>query len=133
MQEKSVQKLEEILPEKRVRPSLLTPFGKEFSLIATASTMVLGRENAKYILCGMEKAIQEENDDQLRMFNDSEVKEEEIRKLIVEMRDDSYDHVKNTEMCIEDKKMKDDTSLQGYLYWAGKNVSSTMMKLAQRL
>ena len=41
----------------------------------------------------MKKQEKEENDEQLRILNEKDIKEEEIRKQIIKMRDESYDYL----------------------------------------
>ena len=57
------------MPEYRTRPSLLTPAAGLLSCINYTVTSVLGDKKAEIMLYGAEKAIQDENDEQLRTIN----------------------------------------------------------------
>lgn len=46
------------MPERRVRPSLLTPASKLFGLLSAGSSMVIGKDYTNIILYSMEKGIQ---------------------------------------------------------------------------
>ena len=60
-----------------------------------SSNLVLGKENATILLNGIEKGMQDEHDEQLRMLNDKNLKEPELRKLLIEMRDSGFDLMKD--------------------------------------
>ena len=43
------------------------------------------------VMAGIEKGVQNENDEQIRIFNERNIDDPEIRQQILKMRDDSYD------------------------------------------
>ena len=50
--------MQEYLDDKRVRPSLLAPAGKVFSVVSAVSSAVLGKDNTNLLLYAAEKGIQ---------------------------------------------------------------------------
>ncbi len=79
------------MPDRRTRPSALTPFGGLLSLATAATSMVLGKDYSNILLYSTEKAImvckiifqiklmQDEIDEQLRILNERGIKENELR------------------------------------------------------
>jgi demethoxyubiquinone hydroxylase (CLK1/Coq7/Cat5 family) len=55
------------MPDRRARPSALTPLGGLFSLATAATSMVLGKEYSNILLYSTEKAIMV-NDPQLNLL-----------------------------------------------------------------
>ena len=81
----------------RARPSLL-------SSVSTASTSItlniLSLQSLKEtdkekfeILKAIEKIVQDEMDEQLRILNEKGIKERTIRDMIIKVRDESYDAI----------------------------------------
>lgn len=78
-----------------------------FTGISVVNTQIFGEERAKKVLAGMEKGIQNECDEFMRIMNDrgmtgradpdSEAdpttteRDKEIRKTVLNIRDESYD------------------------------------------
>lgn len=90
-----VKRLEDLMARERVRPSLLAVAGPSILSIVTASCkVVLGEERAKLAVSGLEKGMQSEHDEQLRLLNDRNLKEPELRRLLIEMRDHGFDTMK---------------------------------------
>ena len=80
-----------------MRPTTLTPLSYALGYAAAASSYLLPENAKELIVYSMDKAIQDENDEQLRILNDEGVTEEELRNLLVEMRDRSYDYFEGRE------------------------------------
>ena len=59
--------------------------------LTTTTTMLLGAAKTDVMLYAFNKAIQDENDEQLRIMNERKIDNKELRQLIVEMRDRDYD------------------------------------------
>ncbi len=70
MEEKDIATLEEIMPDRRVRPSALTPIGGLFSVVTSATSLVLGKNYSNILLYSAEKGIMDEIDEQLRIMNE---------------------------------------------------------------
>lgn len=90
-QEKDITSIEDTMPDHRARPSLLLPLGSLFTTLAAGSTLLLGKERSELLLYSLEKGLQDENDEQLRILNEQSITEEGLRKHIREIRDSSYD------------------------------------------
>ena len=43
------------------------------------------------VMAGIEKGVQNENDEQIRIFNERNIDDPEVRHQILKMRDKSYD------------------------------------------
>jgi len=72
------------MAQERVRPSLLTVAGPSLLSFATCtSKMVFGEEKTKLAVNGLEKGMQDEVDEQLRVLNDGDLKEPELRQLLI--------------------------------------------------
>ena len=57
LEEKNIIALEEEMPDRRVRPSVLTPLGNIFGIASAATTFVLGKEYSNILLYSAEKGI----------------------------------------------------------------------------
>lgn len=114
MEEKDIGRMEETMPDMRVRPSALTPLGNLFGLASAATTMVLGKQYANVLLYSAEKGImvtdlkialtlslQDEIDEHLRIMNERGIKEEPLRKQMIEMRDTAYDQFSQSENRVD--------------------------------
>ena len=77
----SLSDIESQMEDQRVRPSLLSVLGGPaiFSCISQINTSVLGEEKAKMVMAGIEKGVQNENDEQIRIFNERNIDDPEIR------------------------------------------------------
>ena len=83
------------MAQERVRPSLLAVAGPSLlSFVTCTSKVVLGEDRAKLAVSGLEKGMQDEHDEQLRVLNDRDLKEPELRRLLIEMRDHGFDTIK---------------------------------------
>ena len=77
----------------RARPSLLADLAPcAMSLINSINSVVLGEEMTKKIQAGIERGIQIENDEQIRILNEIKVDKKDpeiakLRKSILSMRD----------------------------------------------
>ena len=94
MQASQRENLENILaqmPEERARPSLLTPTGSILANVVAGSSIVLGQEKTDLLVGAIEKGIQHDVDEQLRILNENEVDDAELRKLLIKIRDDSFE------------------------------------------
>ena len=92
MQASQRENLENILaqmPEERARPSLLTPTGSILANVVAGSSIVLGQEKTDLLVGAIEKGIQHDVDEQLRILNENEVDDAELRKLLIKIRDDN--------------------------------------------
>ena len=91
-QASNVAKLEDMMARERVRPSLLgAACPTLLSLVAGGCGAVLGDATAKLAISGLEKGMQDEHDEQLRVLNDKDLQEPELRRLLIEMRDNGFD------------------------------------------
>ena len=62
------------MPVTRTRPSLFTPIaGPLLGCMGATVQSILGEQKAQVMLYGLEKAIQDENDEQLRILNDLKI------------------------------------------------------------
>jgi demethoxyubiquinone hydroxylase (CLK1/Coq7/Cat5 family) len=86
--------LARILPDNRTRPSLLSPLAGLASLGFGIGAAILGPEKSMSLLTSMETALQEEQDEMLRILNEHQVDNKEVRQSIVNQRDCMYDHLK---------------------------------------
>ncbi len=60
-------------------------------VVTQASSVCLGEEKTQIMLYAFEKAIQDENDEQLRILNELGIEDKELRKMITGLRDKDYD------------------------------------------
>ena len=79
------------MPEERARPSILTPAGSILGHVVSSSSVVLGQEKTDLLLGAIEKGIQNDMDEQLRILNENEIEDAELRKLLIKIRDESFD------------------------------------------
>lgn len=88
-----MEKLEQLMAHHRVRPSLIA--GLAPTMLATAALgfrLTLGEETTHALLRGLEKGMQDEHDEQLRLLNEKDLKMPELRQLLVHMRDSDPPH-----------------------------------------
>ena len=57
LEEGELAKMEEVMPDKRVRPSALAPIGQVFGFASAAATLLLGKDYSKVLLSATESAI----------------------------------------------------------------------------
>ena len=114
----------------RVRPSVLSVMGAPaiFSCISSINTKILGEEKAKMVLAGIEKGVQNENDEQIRIFNEKNIDDPELRQQILKMRDDSYDFTERKEIIVDE-----DNGPQDPLYQTAKFTTQAVMRLARKV
>ena len=79
------------MPEERARPSLLAPAGSLLGNIVSGSSIILGQEKTDLLVGAIEKGIQHDVDEQLRILNENEVEDADLRKLLIKIRDDSFE------------------------------------------
>ena len=77
------------MPHDRVRPSLLAIVGPSAIHAMACAASMIGKETA--LIQGLEKGVQDEHDEQLRLLNAEQVSDAQLRQSSVEMRDRSYD------------------------------------------
>lgn len=83
-QQKYLKALGRLMPEERVRPSLLEPTAAQLlgCLVSTVGTV--GQPgDVDVIISAIEKGVQEEMDEQLRILNEKSIKDKELRSLII--------------------------------------------------
>ncbi len=66
------------MPEERIRPSLLSSAGP--SLVTTAFFFAKQANFEKALIQGLERGVQDENDEQLRMLNEKQITDPTLRK-----------------------------------------------------
>lgn len=130
----NLKKLSTMMPEERSRPSILEPSRALLGTILQCSSSVLSKDLNDLLVGGVEKGIQDEIDEQLRILNENNVEDKEVRKLIIKMRDESYDLMSDSgkleriEHSIEDKK-----SNEYMLFTGSKWATISMMRLARQI
>ena len=72
----------------RTRPSLLN---LSSCLIGGLTSVVTSAGSSKELVAGIERGLQEEHDEQLRILNAEGVQAPDLRKTIIAMRDEGYD------------------------------------------
>eukprot|EP00347_Sterkiella_histriomuscorum_P020520 403337488 len=144
-QEKDIDKIESDMPNSRARPSLLMPLGQAFSLLAAGSSLFLGQKYTNVLLFSIEKGLQvfaqpyaqnflqDENDEQLRILNEKGIENHELRKQIIEIRDQSYEQFEKSNRLIDVEQIKKEKSLEYALYQAGSWATSAAMRLSRNL
>lgn len=76
--------LGKLMPEERVRPSLLEPTATQILGCLVSSAGTIGKpEDIDVIISAIEKGVQEEMDEQLRILNEKSIKDKELRSLII--------------------------------------------------
>ena len=106
-------------PEVRSRPSVISVFGPAiFAGISVVNTQIFGEERAKKVLAGVEKGIQNECDEHLRIMNEKAMtgradtsedanetsieRDKEIRKMVLNIRDESYDFLERQQLVVDE-------------------------------
>ena len=80
-----------MMPKERARPSLLEPTNFVLRTLVSCSSTFMGKEKTDVMIGGIEKGIQDDIDEQLRMLNDKQIEDKELRQMIIKIRDNSYD------------------------------------------
>ena len=118
------------MPEERARPSFVEPAAGPILSCMVNLLDVTGRKNERDIfISAVEKGVQDEMDEQLRVLNDKGIKDKEMRKLIMKARDESYDAVTSREKSEEalEKEQKSP------IYQFGIYTTMAVMRLSRRL
>lgn len=90
----NVARLEDLMARERVRPSLLGVVCPTIlSFITGGCGVLIGETQAKLTISGLEKGMQDEHDEQLRVLNESNLQEPELRRLLIDMRDNGFDQM----------------------------------------
>mmetsp|Transcript_13405 Transcript_13405/g.11902 ORF Transcript_13405/g.11902 Transcript_13405/m.11902 type:complete len:237 (-) Transcript_13405:18-728(-) len=79
------------LPENKTRPSMLQPFCHGLALAGALASPLLGQERSFKFLKTVEDAVQEEQDEMLRLLNNHKINDKRTRQLLVKTRDAGYD------------------------------------------
>ncbi|CAH1794303.1 unnamed protein product, partial [Owenia fusiformis] len=86
-------KFDELLPEHRVRPTVLLPLWSLAGYMLGAGTSLLGREGAMACTEAVEDVIIEHYDDQIReLLEDDPERHKELIKVIQKFRDEESEH-----------------------------------------
>jgi len=104
LEEKHLRQLAESLPNEKVRPSLLLPLSLVFSSVAGIASSVVGKDLTNLAIYEFEKQIQDQIDEQLRILNENKIKHDDIRMLIVKMRDEAYASLKEKQQFAQFKQ-----------------------------
>ena len=93
-QKVNLDRLSALMCAERARPSLLGPAsGPVLGLLFCACDLV-GREgDRETMVAAIEKGLQDEMDEQLRILNEKDIKDKDLRNLIIAVRDESYEAV----------------------------------------
>ena len=152
LHDKGLDRVQEQMTQSNVRPSLVGALGAPtiFQCVSVINTTLFGEEKAKRVLSGIEKGIQNENDEQLRILNErgmmgkedgnkdeaQVLAEQQMRRSILELRDQSYDFAESKEIQVDEddkdlrKKMSQD---EWYLYQASKFVTIAVMRFSRKV
>ncbi|TNV76019.1 hypothetical protein FGO68_gene5374 [Halteria grandinella] len=133
IEDKHIISVEDQMPDRRVRPSLLTPVGDALGLAQSAATLLLGKQYANIVFQAAEKGIQDEIDEQLRILNERGIREDEVRKQIIEMRDQTYDMFEKSGNKVDVEGMKKRGEIGYYLYLLGTYSTTAAMRIGRKL
>ena len=92
----------------RTRPSFfLSVAPTAASLIHNLNSVILSNELNNKIAAGMERGIQIENDEQLRILNERNIDKSDptnamVRKSLIKMRDESYDFTERENIIVNE-------------------------------
>ena len=130
LHQEALKDIEGQMEQQRVRPSLLSVLGTPaiFSCISSINTQILGEEKAKLVLAGIEKGVQNENDEQIRILNEKNIDDPVVRAQILKMRDESYDFTDRKEI-----KQNEDNATQDPLYQTAKVATQVLMRFARKV
>jgi len=98
-----LKKWEDTLIENRVRPSGLVPLIEFQFMTLGIVTGFLGKDVASRTTLLIEKVMEEYVDENLRILNEQELEEKDLRKSLVEVRDKGFD---TTEEMIESYQIR---------------------------
>lgn len=88
-----LQKFEELIPEQRVRPTVMIPLWNVAGFALGAGTALLGKEAAMACTVAVEEVIGEHYDNQIRtLLKDDPEKHAELLKTLKKFRDDELHH-----------------------------------------
>ncbi|CDW88653.1 ubiquinone biosynthesis protein coq7 homolog [Stylonychia lemnae] len=132
-QEKDIKEIESEMPYARTRPSILIPTAKVFGILSATASALLGTEKTNVLLYSIEKGIQDENDEQLRILNEQDIKDEELRKQIIQLRDRSYDQFAQNNKKIDVEQIKKENGLSYAIYQTGTWATTAAMRLSRKL
>ena len=125
--------------EYRTRPSVLSSITPcLFSLISEVNKQALGQELHRKIQAGMERGLQLENDEQIRIFNEQNFDKQDpevskIRKQILEIRDQSHKFTKAQELAVdEDDEFAKLSPNEQLAYNLGKYSTIALMRIARK-
>jgi len=91
LQEEHLQTYQDLMVEARVRPSLLMPLIQlVFGTLGVASGL-LGRTITAKAVYVIEKTIEEHHDECLRILNENNIDEKDLRKVLCNVRDSGYE------------------------------------------
>ena len=78
---------------------------------------MLGKEKTDILLGAIERGIQTDVDEQLRILNENEIEDAELRKLLIKMRDESFELMeKSGKMEKIEEKIGDEKSSEYLIY-----------------
>ena len=86
-------KMDELLKQHRVRPTLLQPFWHVGGYALGAVTALLGKEAAMACTVAVETEIAKHYNDQLRELHQAAPEEKELLETIAQFRDDELHHL----------------------------------------
>ena len=133
-QDENLSKILVQMPEQRVRPSILAPTSSVLGHVVHGSSIVLGQEKTDVLLGAIEKGIQNDVDEQLRILNENEVENTELRKLLIKMRDESFELMeKSGKQEKIERKIEDEKSTDYLIYQAGSWATYTLMRVARQV
>jgi len=125
-QENDVDTLGSSMRKERVRPSLLG-LGISSVLQGVGSCPLVTKETKDVLVAAFENGLQNEHDEQLRILNEKDIQEPELRQSVVQMRDKGYDLLSDAGKLIEpDSKTRD-----GWLFSGASTATVGLMRLAR--
>jgi ubiquinone biosynthesis monooxygenase Coq7 len=89
---KHYKKMKELVRERRVRPSLLSPFWNVAGFLLGYGSALLGKEAAMACTVAVEEVITTHYNDQLREVIEKTPEDVELRQTLKEFRDDESEH-----------------------------------------
>eukprot|EP01133_Synstelium_polycarpum_P012194 gene12194-14271_t len=93
-QEKEHQaKFNDLLYEKRVRPTVLSPIWDVAGFGLGYVSAMMGKEAAMAVTVAVETVIADHYNDQLRKLNDENIDDPELKEVIKKFRDDEMEHM----------------------------------------
>ena len=122
------------MQENRARPSLLNAIAPTgLSILQTLNQTFLSEELNNRINSGIEKGVQIENDEQLRILNERKLVGD-LKKQVIQMRESSYKYTEEQKILIdEDEDFENLTKTEQRAYTAGKWLTVAVMRLARKV